>query len=233
MPGLIAEKIGMTQIFDSQGILVPVTVLKAGPCGIVTTKTKETDGYGAVQVGFKEVDAKKALKPHLGHSRKNDKNAKVYKTLREFRTTKVDGYAPGDVLTVSQFEPGDMVDLCGISKGKGFQGVMKRHHFGGLNASHGVSISHRSGGSIGQRTFPGKVFKGKRMAGRMGGKQVTTRGLQVVAIEAEQNLILIRGAVPGANHCLVLIHPKTNNFEKRFLESKKSQGAEAAPVAEA
>src|SRR3990167_5034603 len=184
MPGLLAEKLGMTQVFSETGAWIPVTVVRAGPCAVVAKKTCQKDGYGAIQLGFKEIDAKRRNKPYAGHFTK--KNLKVYKTLREMRTDHSDAYIPGDLLTVLQFAIGDVVDVTGVSKGKGFQGVMKRHHFAGGMASHGCSISHRAPGSIGQRTYPGKVFKGKRMAGRMGGGTVTGKNLKVGGIEPER-----------------------------------------------
>lgn len=218
MPGLLGEKLGMTQIFNEKGQRVPVTVIKAGPCVVVQKKLGLKEGYSAIQVGFQEADLKKALKPLAGHFVK--KQLKGYKVLREFRTTQADSYQPGEELTVSLFRMGDLIDVCGTSKGKGFQGVMKRHHFAGGYASHGCSISHRSAGSVGQRTYPGKIFKGKRMAGRMGGDQVTVQNLMVVGIEPEQHLLLIKGAVPGANHSVLMIYPKAGDFEKR-REGKK------------
>lgn len=223
MPGLVGEKIGMTQIFGANGAWIPVTVIKAGPCTVIQKKTVQKEGYSAVQLGYGETSAKKKSKPEAGHFEK--KNMKAHRFLREIRTEHVDGYAPGDLLTVVYLEVGDKVCVTGVSKGKGFQGVMKRHHFAGGNASHGCSISHRSAGSIGQRTFPGKVFKGKRMAGHMGSETVTVKNLKIVGIEAEDNLILVGGAVPGANHSLVVVRPKAPDFENRFLSKKgKKEG---------
>ncbi|OGQ06766.1 MAG: 50S ribosomal protein L3 [Deltaproteobacteria bacterium RIFCSPLOWO2_12_FULL_40_28] len=218
MSGLLAEKIGMTQVFDKNGDRVSVTVLKAGPCTVVTMKTREKDGYRAVQLGFCEQKEKRVTKPYAGHFKK--KNLPIARYLKEFRT-KSDQYTQGDLLTVAFLQAGDVIDVQGVSKGKGFQGVIKRHHFGGMPASHGVSLSHRAPGSIGQRTWPGKVFKGKRMPGRMGYEKVTTKNLKVFAIEPEQNLLLVKGAVPGANHSLILVYPKGNEIEKRFLEGKQ------------
>lgn len=217
MPGLLAEKIGMTQIFSETGAWLPVTVVRAGPCAVVTKKTKEKHGYGAIQLGFGEVDAKRRNKPYAGHFTK--KNLKVYKTLREMRTDHSDAYVPGDFLTVGQFAIGDIIDVTGTSKGKGFQGVMKRHHFKGGRATHGCSLSHRHPGSIGQRTYPGKVFKGKRMAGRMGGETVTVKNLKVVGIEPTDHLLLIEGAIPGCNRSIVVVRAK-GDFEKKYLASK-------------
>lgn len=221
MLGLLAEKVGMTQIFGKGGVVIPVTVLQAGPCTVVMKKTTEKDGYQAVQLGFGEVDAKKRNKPYAGHFLK--KGQKVFHFLREMRTFHADSFEPGDTLTVGHFEAGDSVDVAGISKGKGFQGVMKRHHFAGGNDSHGCSISHRSAGSIGQRTYPGKVFKGKRMAGRMGGKKVTVKNLKIVGVEAKEHLLLVEGAIPGANHGIVAVYSRSGDFEKRFLATRKKE----------
>lgn len=218
MPGLLGEKLGMTQVFTSKGSCVPVTVLRAGPCPIVTKKISSKDGYDAVQIGYQEIDSKKRSKPYAGHFTK--KNLKVCRFLREVRSKNSDQYSPGDILTVSQFQEGDIVDVVGQSKGKGFQGVMKRYHFGGGTASHGCSVSHRSGGSVGQCTWPSKVFKGKKMPGQMGNKKVTVRNLKVVGVEAKENIILIQGSVPGPNHSMIMIVPKKGDFEKRFLEQK-------------
>lgn len=218
MLGLLAEKLGMTQIFGVTGTVVPVTVLKAGPCTVVMKKTAQKDGYQAIQVGFDEIEAKKRNKPYGGHFIK--KGQKVYRFLREMRTEHADAYQPGETLTVADFEVGDWVDVAGVSKGKGFQGVMKRHHFAGGNDSHGCSISHRSAGAIGQRTYPGKVFKGKKMAGRMGGEKVTVKNLRVVAVEPQNNLLLVGGAIPGANHGLISVTTRSGDFEKRVLAKK-------------
>lgn len=222
MPGLLGEKLGMTQIFTDAGRWVPVTVVKAGPCTVIQKKTAEKEGYSAVQVGFVSIDPKKLNKPRAGHfaSKKRD----PLRTLKEFRTAHVDIYKPGDQLTVENFQAGDLVCVSGVSKGKGFQGVMKRHHFAGGRDSHGCSVSHRSPGSIGQRTYPGKVFKGKRMAGQMGNEKVTVQNLKVAGIESQENLLLIRGAIPGANHSLVVIRPRSHEFEERIIKKQKSDG---------
>lgn len=214
MPGLLGEKLGMMQIFSEGGQWVPVTVVRAGPCTIIQKKQPAKEGYSAVQLGYFEQKEKRSTKAEIKHC--TSKGQKVYRFLKEFRTNRLDVYQPGDQLTVSLFQKGDVVDVSGVSKGKGFQGVMKRHHFAGGRASHGCSLSHRSAGSIGQRTYPGKVFKGKRMAGQMGNERVTMKNLDVVGIENEQNLLLIKGAIPGANHSIVVITPKSNQFEQRI-----------------
>lgn len=220
MPGLLGEKIGMTQVFTESGSWVPVTVVQAGPCTVVERKLKDSHGYLAVQLGFKEARQKKRNnKPYAGHFTK--KSLKVVEFVRELRSSKAESYDVGDELKVDSFSIGDMIDVEGISKGKGFQGVIKRHHFAGGHATHGCSVSHRVPGSIGQRTYPGKVFKGKKMPGRMGAEKVTLKNLEVVGVEAEQNLILIKGSIPGANHGYVVIYPKKADFEDRFLNNKK------------
>lgn len=228
MPGLIGEKLGMTQIFDAAGKWVPVTVISAGPCNVIQKKLKEKEGYSAVQIGFGQKKEKNVTKALAGHFK--SKNVSASSILKEFTTDHVDDYTPGQSLTVALFQPGDVVHISGVSKGKGFQGVMKRHNFAGGRATHGCSVSHRSAGSIGQRTWPGKVWKGKKMAGQMGNKNVTVKNLMVVGIEADRNLLLIKGAVPGANHSFVFIHPGTGEFEKRVKGSKKE--AVQAPVVE-
>ncbi len=228
MPGLLGEKIGMTQIFTKTGKWLPVTVVKAGPCTIVQKKLLEKEGYSAVQLGYKEQDAKKMVKPRAAHFAKQ--GVKPFRVLQEFRTSNQDMYKPGDQLTVELFHEGDLIHVSATSKGKGFQGVMKRHNFKGGRATHGCSISHRSPGSVGQRTYPGKIFKNKKMAGQMGNEKVTVKNLTVVGVEAEQNLLLIKGAVPGANHALVTIFPSSQEFEKRV--SAKKAPAETAKAEE-
>ena len=198
--GLIGCKLGMTQVFvDGKG-LVPVTVVEVGPCKVVQLKTPEKDGYAAAQISFKAVKPKRANKPLVGHFRKAD--VAPSRILREFRST--EGLSRGQVLTADVFREGEFVDVTGTSKGKGFQGVMKRHNYGGGRASHG-SRFHRAPGSIGQSAYPSHVFKNKGMPGQMGNKQVTTQGLEVVAVRPEENLILLKGAVPGSNQSVVLV----------------------------
>jgi len=214
MPGLLGEKMGMTQIYGENGRWIPVTVVKAGPCVIVQKKLKEKEGYSAIQVGFGNVKEKNVSKPVLGHFKK--KQIVATRLLKEFRTDKAEKYQTGTSLTVDILKVGDMVDVTGISKGKGFQGVMKRHNFAGGRATHGCSVSHRAPGSIGQRTYPGKVFKNKKMAGQMGNEKVTVKNLKVVGIESEQGLVLIRGAIPGANHSFVTIRPQGVDVESRL-----------------
>jgi large subunit ribosomal protein L3 len=201
MVGIIGKKLGMTQVYNDKDELIPVTIVAAGPCPVVQVKTAETDGYAAVQVAFDEVPERKVNKPGAGQFAK----AKVapHRTLREFRT---DGeFEIGQVIDVSQFEAGDTVKVTGRSKGKGFAGVVKRYGFAGKNSTHGTPDRVRAPGSIGQGTTPGKVWKGKKMPGQMGNKRITTRGIEVVRIDGERNLLFLKGAVPGAADGLLLI----------------------------
>ncbi|HUK10410.1 MAG TPA: 50S ribosomal protein L3 [Stellaceae bacterium] len=201
--GLIAQKLGMSRVFAEDGTHVPVTVLKVENCQVVAVRTEEKDGYSAVQLGVGTRRVKNVTKPQRGHFAKAQVEPK--RKLAEFRVTKDALLDVGAELSVEHFLPGQFVDVIGISIGRGFQGVMKRHNFGGLRASHGVSVSHRSHGSTGQRQDPGKVFKNKRMAGHMGAARVTTQNLAVVSTDTERGLILLRGAVPGFEGGYVLL----------------------------
>lgn len=202
--GLIAEKVGMTQFFDDNGVLVPVTVLKAEPCTVVALRTKGKEGYDAVQLGSKKEEGGKHIKkPQLGTFKKLGLDN--FRVLKEFRVDDVSKYNVGDVITVEHYRKDDTVDVTGITKGKGFAGAMKRHGFGGLRATHGVSLTHRSIGSTGNRTLPGRVFKGKRMSGHMGNSRVTTLNLSVYGTDLEKGLLYIRGAVPGCKRSTVYI----------------------------
>jgi large subunit ribosomal protein L3 len=201
--GLIAEKLGMTQLFDNDGIQVPVTVLKVEPCTIVALKKSDKHGYDAVQIGAREGKEKHINKPQLGYFK--SVSSKPFRILKEFRVDDVDSFNVGDTFGVDSLASGQLVDVTGISKGKGFAGCIKRHGFGGLRATHGVSVSHRSHGSTGNRTLPGRVFKGKRMAGHMGDERVTTLGLKVHSIDIENGVVFIRGAVPGCKSGIVYI----------------------------
>ena len=204
--GLIGKKVGMTQVFAEDGSLVPVTVIQAGPCLVVQKKTAEKDGYDAVQIGLVErVPSRRITEPQRGHFEKA--GVQPMRTLVE---VDYDGEANvGDRVQVDIFKAGDSIDVVGKSKGKGFQGVMKRHHFGGGRATHG-SMFHRAPGSIGASAFPSRVMKGMRMAGRMGGDQVTVKNLRVTRIDADNNLIYIRGAVPGGRNALVVLRLAKN-----------------------
>lgn len=194
MVGLIGKKLGMTQIFNEKDELIPVTVVEAGPCPVVQVKKEGKDGYSALQLAYKEIPARKQNKPRSGHFAKG--GVAPHRVLKEFRGDTGD-FQIGQVLDVSQFALGDVVKVTGRSKGKGFAGVIKRHHFQGKNTSHGTPDRVRHAGSIGQGTTPGKVWKGKRMGGHMGDVKVTVSGLSVVRIDAERNLLFIKGAVPG------------------------------------
>lgn len=200
---ILGKKIGMTSIFDDKGVQVPCTVIEAGPCPIVNVRTGEQNGYSAVQVGWLPIKDTKLKKPVLGYFKKQGISPLKY--LKEFRDLEIN-LKVGDNLTVEQFQPGDKVKVVGKSKGKGFQGVIKRHHFGGVGMqTHGQSDRQRHPGSIGSSSYPSRVFKGLKMAGRMGGKQVTARNLQILEVMPDKNLILIKGSVPGANNSLLEI----------------------------
>ncbi len=205
MKWILGKKVGMTQIFDDQGELIPVTLIEAGPCYVTQVKRKDRDGYTAVQLGFEEVKLKRLTRGQLSHLQKN--NVPPVRYLREMRVTEraLADYQPGQALKADLFEQGDWVDVTGVSKGKGFAGVVKRHGFAGGHKTHGQSDRHRAPGSIGQCKTPGRVFKGKRMAGRMGGERVTVQGLKVVLVDPERNLLALRGAVPGAKEGLLMI----------------------------
>ncbi|OIV39202.1 50S ribosomal protein L3 [Mangrovactinospora gilvigrisea] len=203
MKGVLGEKLGMTQVWDENNRIVPVTVVKAGPCVVTQVRTNDRDGYSAVQIAFGEIDPRKVNQPMKGHFAKADVTPRRH--LVELRTDDASEYTLGQEVTAEVFESGVKVDVTGKSKGKGFAGVMKRHGFGGLGASHGTQAKHRSPGSIGGCATPGRVFKGLRMAGRMGGERVTTQNLTVHAVDAEKGLLLIKGSVPGPNGGLVLV----------------------------
>ena len=200
---LIGKKIGMTQIFDETGKVVPVTVVEAGPCAVVAKKTVENDGYAAVQLGFGDVKPNKVKKPLAGHFAKNDVAPK--KVLKEFRFDDTDAYTIGDIVKADTFEAGNKIDVTGTSKGKGTAGVIKRWNFHRLKETHGTGPNVRHGGSIGMCSSPSRVFKGKKMNGRLGSEKVTVQNLTVVKVDAENNLIAIKGAVPGPNKGIVVI----------------------------
>jgi large subunit ribosomal protein L3 len=201
--GLLGEKVGMTQVWDADNRVVPVTVVKAGPCVVTQVRTPELDGYEAVQIAFGAIDPRKVNKPASGHFAKAGVTPRRH--LVEIRTTDADEYSTGQELTAEVFEAGQAVDVVGTTKGKGFAGVMKRHGFGGLGAGHGVQRKHRSPGSIGGCATPGRVFKGLRMAGRMGHDRQTVQNLTVHSVDAEQGLVLLKGAVPGPVGGVVLL----------------------------
>ena len=202
LKGLIGKKIGMTQIFNENGEVIPVTLIEAGPCYVTQVLTPATDGYSAVQLGFGEVHPSKLTGGQLGHLKRT--NLPPLRHVRELRT-KNPGVSEGDRLTVEQFVIGDRVDITGTSKGKGFAGAMKRHNFQGAGMTHGQSDRQRSTGSVAAGTSPGKVWKGKRMPGRMGNERVTVSSVRIVLVDPERNLIGVKGAVPGAKGGLLLV----------------------------
>jgi large subunit ribosomal protein L3 len=201
--GIVGKKAGMTRVFTEAGQSVAVTVLEVAPNRVTQVKASDTDGYSALQVTYGEKKASRVSKPEAGHFAKA--NVQAGRGLLEFRTE--EAIAVGEELTVTQFEAGQKVDVTGVSKGKGFQGGVKRWNFRTQDATHGNSLSHRAPGSIGQCQTPGRVWKGKKMAGHMGSEQVTTQGLEVVQVDAENNLLLIKGAVPGATGSDVIVKP--------------------------
>ena len=201
--GILGEKLGMTQVWDENNRIVPVTVVKAGPNVVTQVHTADGTGYDAVQIGFGDIDPRKVNKPLAGHFAKAGVTPRRH--LVELRTTDAAEYTLGQEITAEVFEAGVKVDVTGTSKGKGFAGVMKRHNFKGLGAGHGVQRKHRSPGSIGGCATPGRVFKGLKMAGRMGHERVTTQNLTIHAVDAEKGLLLIKGAVPGPNGGLILV----------------------------
>ena len=200
--GLIGKKVGMTQIFGADGSLIPVTVVEAGPCRVVFKKTVEKDGYNAVQISFKDAKEKHLTKPVLGHFKKNGVSPARY--LAEFTAGDAASLTAGQELTVEIFKEGELIDVSGVTKGKGFQGVMKRHKFAGGPATHG-SMFHRAPGSIGSSAYPSRVRKNKRMPGHMGDKKRTVQNLEIVGVRKEDNLLLIRGAIPGSPGSLVIV----------------------------
>jgi len=201
--GVLAEKLGMTQIFSDDGRAVPVTVLKAGPCTVTLVRTTERDGYAAVQIGFAEVPAKRLNKPETGHLKAS--KAPALRSLVEIRTDDAGSYELGTQVKADVFAPGEIVDVVGVSKGKGFAGAMKRWNFSGKEDSHGTERKHRSPGSVNAGTTPGRVFKGKKLPGHLGHERVTILNLEIVEVDAERNLLLVKGAIPGPNGGLVLV----------------------------
>ena len=201
--GIIGKKIGMTQIFDEKGNVVPVTVIEAGPCVVVQKKTVENDGYAAVQLGFGDVSPKHVNKPMKGHFDKADVAPK--KTLKEFRFADCDTLNIGDIVKADTFQPGDRVDVVGTSKGKGYAGAIKRWNFGRLRESHGTGPNARHAGSLGACSSPSRVFKGTKAAGHLGCERVTVQNLDVVKVDVENNLIAVRGAVPGPRKGIVVL----------------------------
>ena len=201
--GILGKKLGMTRIFKDDGTVCPVTVIEAGPCPVMQIKTAEKEGYNALQLGYDAIAERKVNKPMKGHMAKAGKE--LYRTLKEFPLEAVEEYELGQEITVDIFAAGDKVKVTGTSKGKGFQGVMKRHNFGGSRASHGAEKVHRVPGSIGNATFPGRVWKGKKMPGQMGNARVTVSNVEIVDVRPEDNVLVVKGQIPGANGGLIMI----------------------------
>lgn len=200
---MIGKKLGMTRIFDEKGNDVQVSVIQTGPCYVTEIRTKDKHGYDSLQLGFEEKRDKSVNKPERGHFAKS--GVKPMRVLREFRTYDVSQFKLGDAIKADVFQVGDKVRVIGVSKGKGFQGAMKRHHFGGGSVTHGQSDRMRAPGSIGGSSYPSRVFKGTRMAGHMGAERVTVRNIKVVRVDAENNIVMVRGAIPGAKNGTVVI----------------------------
>lgn len=201
--GILGKKLGMTQVFDEENRVIPVTVVQAGPCVVTQIRTTETDGYNAIQIAFGEIDPRKANKPAAGHFEKAGVTPRRH--VAEIRMDDVSGYELGQEIKADIFEGDAFVDVTGTSKGHGFQGGMKRHGFAGQGAAHGNQAAHRRPGGIGASATPGRIFKGKRMAGRMGSNRVTTQNLKIQKIDAESDLLLIKGAIPGAKGSVVTV----------------------------
>jgi large subunit ribosomal protein L3 len=211
MKGILGRKLGMTQVFDEAGRAVPVTLVQAGPCRVVQTKTPERDGYTAIQLAFGE--ARRVNRPRAGHFAKA--SVPPARDLVELRLDELGDYVPGAEISADLFEAGERVDVVGVTKGKGFTGAMKRHNFRGLSASHGTERKHRSPGAIGACATPARVFKGTRMAGHLGHVRVTTLNLKIAKVDPERNLLLIRGAVPGPRGSLVMVRSAIRPRQRR------------------
>ena len=203
MKGIIGRKVGMTQVFDETGAVIPVTVIKVGPCYVTQIKTPESDGYAAIQLGFEEVESRKLNLPQRGHLRRVNKNLRV---LREFRVGDTAEYEVGQCIKADMFATGQRVDVIGKTKGRGFAGAIKRHGFHRQNKTHGQTDRVRAPGSIGACSWPGRVWKGQKMPGHMGNVRKTSQNIEVVLADAERNLLLVMGSVPGPNGGLVLVH---------------------------
>jgi large subunit ribosomal protein L3 len=222
--GIIAKKLGMTQVFLEDGSVVPVTVVEASPCTVIQKKTKERDGYDALQLGFLQKNSQKVNKPLSGHFKKAGVGPYYY--LKEFRVEKTEGFELGQEVTLNLFKPGDIVDVIGLSKGKGFAGVIKRHGFHGSPGSHGTHEYFRHGGSVGQNSFPHHTFKGMKMPGHHGNQRITLQNIKVLDVKEDQNLILLKGGIPGARHGWLLIRSATKSGLTR-TEKKGSSSPSA------
>jgi large subunit ribosomal protein L3 len=220
--GIIARKVGMTQVFLEDGSVVPVTIVEASPCTVVQKKTKEKDGYNSLQLGFLPKKSERVNKPLSGHFKKAGVGPTYH--LKEFRVEDVGGYEPGQMVSLNLFKPGDVVDVTGLSKGKGFTGVMKRHGFHGSPGSHGTHEYFRHGGSVGAHSFPAHVFKNMKMPGHHGNRRVTLQNIKVLDVKEDQNLILLKGGIPGSRHGLILIRSATKS------ESSRSRLGRTAPT---
>src|SRR5580692_11304711 len=235
MLALLGKKLGQTRVYDDKGVLRPVTVVLAGPNRVLQCKTQESDGYNAVQLGFDDQKEQRMTKPLLGHIKKQ--NGAAVKRIREFRDFPV-AVKPGDTVGVTVFEKGDFVDAIGVTKGRGFEGVMKRHNFRGGDASHGAKGWRRRSGAIGQRLFPGTVMRGMKMPGHMGQVRRTAQNLQIIQVREAENLLLIKGAIPGSNDDYVIIReakklPKGSDKAKNRLSVRTAVAAAAEPGAKA
>ena len=224
LKAIIGKKVGMTQIFDETGKVIPVTVIEAGPCTVVQKKTAEKDGYSAVQLGFEDIAEKKLTKPENGHFKKAGVSAKKY--LKEFQLDGSESMNVGDTILADTFAAGDHIDVVGISKGKGYAGVVKRWNARMQEHTHGVGPVHRSVGSMGANTDPSRVMPGKKMAGHLGAEQVTVQNLQVVKVDAESNMIAVRGAVPGPKGAIVYIK---NTVKTNRVKNTQAQGVSSNP----
>jgi large subunit ribosomal protein L3 len=232
LKAILAQKVGMTRVFDAHGKVIPVTVLQAGPCPVMQIITKEKHGYAALQVAFGEIKEKALNKPYAGIFKKI--TATPAKWVREIRTDKATSFQVGQALKVDAFAPGDFVDVTGISKGKGFAGAMKRHNFSGGPSTHGQSDRARAPGSSGSNTYPGRVYKGKRFPGHLGAERVTVQHVEVVEVNPEKDLMLIKGALPGTIQSLLTIHETVKRIKHRVIpapEHKKEKKKEAAKAA--
>jgi large subunit ribosomal protein L3 len=216
--GILGKKLGMTQVFDSNNKIVPVTVVEAGPCVVTQVRTVEKDGYTAVQLAFGAIDPRKVAKPNAGHFAKAGVTPRS--EVAELRVSNVDSYSVGQELKADVFAAGDFIDATGTSKGKGSAGVMKRHGFSGIGAAHGVDKKHRMPGSVGNRTTPGRVFKGKRMMGRMGVETVTAQNLLIHSVDADKNIILVKGAIAGPIGTTVFLRTAAKKVASETLNTK-------------
>ena len=221
--GVLGKKLGMTQVFDANNKMVPVTVVEAGPCVVTQIRTPEKDGYSAVQIAFGAIDPKKITKPLAGHFAKAGVTPR--RSVAELRTLDTTSYTVGQEIGATVFAAGELVDATGTSTGKGTAGVMKRHGFGGIGASHGVDRKHRMPGSIGACSTPGRVFKGMRMSGRMGAERITTQNLLVQGVDVDKNLLLIKGSIPGADGSLVFIRSASKKAIFEVIKQSVKVGA--------